>query len=137
VKCPGQKSAVTDALSKPFSESLIYLIIGLYPNIELAIVKLAQLMANPSNEHYQAGLHFCRYFLNTCKYQIVYNRFSNEFVVAYFNLDWAQDSESYKSITGYFTLMAYGITFWISHQQKTIVLSSIETEYMGLSDCGH
>ena len=74
----------------------MYLIIGSYPNIEFAIVKLAQQIANPLNEYYQAGLHFCRYLLNTCKYQIVYNGFSNESVVVYSNLDWAQDSESYK-----------------------------------------
>jgi len=33
--------------------------------------------------------------------------------------------------------MAHGATSWISHQQKTVALSSTETEYMALSDCGH
>ena len=32
--------------------SLMYLMIGSYSNIEFAVVKLAQQMANPSNEHY-------------------------------------------------------------------------------------
>jgi len=49
-------------------ESLIYLMIGSCPDIGFVIVKLAQQMANLSNEYYQAGLHFYRYLLNTCKY---------------------------------------------------------------------
>jgi len=57
--------------------------------------------------------------------------------MAHSNSDWAQDLESCKSVTGYVTLMAHGVIFWMSHQQKTIALSSTETEYMALSDCSH
>jgi len=88
---------------------LIYLIIGLCPNIGFAIVKLAQQMENPSNEYYQAGLYLCRYLLNTCKYQIVYNGLSNKSVVAH------SDSELHKSMTSYFILMPYRVTFWMSY----------------------
>ena len=69
-------------------ESLIYLMIGSCPDIGFVVVKLAQQMANLSNEYYQAGLHLYRYLLNTCKYQIVYNRLIAEFIVAHSNLDW-------------------------------------------------
>jgi len=110
--------------------------IGSYPNIGFAVVKLAQQMENSSNKHYQAGLHLCRYLLNTCKYWIVYNRLSSKSIVAHSDSDWTQDPESCKSVTGYFTLMAQGIIFWISYQQKTIALSLTETKYMALSDCG-
>ena len=46
----------------------MYLMIGLRPDIGFAVVKLAQQMANPSNDHYQVGLHLCRYLLAICKY---------------------------------------------------------------------
>jgi len=85
--------------------------IGLYSDIRFTIVKLAQKIANFLNKHYWAGLHFCRYLLSTCKYQIAYNRLSNKSVAAYSNSDWAQDLESYKSMTDYFILIAYRITF--------------------------
>jgi len=75
--------------------------------------------------------------LNTCKYQIVYNRLSNESVVTHSDLNWAQDSESHKSVTSYFTLIAHEVTFWMSCQQKTVVLFLTETKYMALSDCSH
>ena len=61
--------------------------IGSYYDIGFAIVKLAQQMANLSNEHYQAELYFCRYLLNTCKYWIVYDRLSNKSVVIYSDSD--------------------------------------------------
>jgi len=72
--------------------------------------------------------------LNTYKYQIVYDGLSNESIVAYSDLDWAQDPELCKSMTGYFTLIAHGVIFWMSYQQKTVVLSLTKAKYMALSD---
>ena len=63
--------------------------IGSHSDIEFAIVKLAQQIANFLNKHYQAGLYLYRYLINTHKYQIVYNRLSNKFIVAYSDSDWA------------------------------------------------
>jgi len=101
-------------------ESLMYLMIGSYLDIGFAVVKLTQQMANLSNEQDWAGLHFCRYLLNTCKDQIVYDRLSNESVVAS-DLDWVQDLESCKSMTGYFTLMAYEVTSWMSIEVQAVL----------------
>ena len=36
-------------------------------------------------------------------------------VVAYFDLDWVQDPEFHKSVTSYFTLIVFEVTFWMSH----------------------
>ena len=40
----------------------------------------------------------------------------------HFNLYWAQDPESYKSVTSYFTLIAYRVIFWVSYQWKTVAV---------------
>jgi len=66
----------------------MYLMISSYLDIRFAVVKLAQQIENLSNKHYQVGLHLCRYLLNTCKYQIVYDGLSNKFIVAYSDSDW-------------------------------------------------
>jgi len=89
---------------------LIYLIIGLGLDIGFAVVKLAQQIANPSNDHYRVGLYLCRYLLATCRYWLVYNRLSNKLLVAYSDSDWGQDHEHRKSTTGYFTILAQEIT---------------------------
>jgi len=113
--------------------SLMYLMIGSRPDIGFAVVKLAQQMANPSNNHYRVGLHLCRYLLATHRYRLVYNGLSNESLVAYSDSDWGQDHEHCKSTTGYFTMLAQGITSWLSCKQKLVALSSTEAEYMALS----
>jgi len=115
--------------------SLMYLMIGSRPDIGFAIVKLAQQMANPFNNHYRVGLHLCRYLLATHRYRLVYNGLSNKLLVAYSDSDWDQDHKHRKSTTGYFTMLAQGITFWLSRKQKSVALSSTEAEYMVLSDC--
>jgi len=89
---------------------LIYLIIGLGLDIGFAVVKLAQQIANLSNDHYRVGLYLCRYLLATCRYWLVYNRLSNKLLVAYSDSDWGQDHEHRKSTTGYFTILAQEIT---------------------------
>jgi len=62
---------------------------------------------------------------------------SNESLVAYSDSDWGQEHEHCKSTTGYFTMLAQGITSWLSCKQKLVALSSTEAEYMALSDCSH
>ena len=89
---------------------LIYLMIGSRPNIGFAVVKLAQQMANSSNNHYWVGLHLCRYLLATHRYWLVYNGLSNKLLVAYSDSDWGQDHEHCKSTTRYFTMLAQEIT---------------------------
>ena len=87
-------------------------------------------MANSSNKYYQVGL-------DLCKYWIVYDKLSNESVVAHFDSDQAQDLESHKSMTSYFTLIAYEVTSQMSCQQKTIALSLTNAEYIAFSDYNH
>jgi len=113
----------------------MYLMIGSRPDIGFVVVKLAQQIANPSNDHYQVRLHLYRYLLATCRYWLVYNGLSNKSLVAYSDYDWGQDYEHCKSTTGYFTMLAQGITSWLSCKQKSVALSSTEAEYMVLSDC--
>jgi len=110
--------------------SLMYLMIGSRPNIGFTVVKLAQQIANSSNNYYRVGLHLCRYLLVTCRYWLVYNGLSNELLVAYSDSDWGQDHEHRKSTTGYFTMLAQGITSWLSHKQKSVALFSTEAKYM-------
>jgi len=84
--------------------------IGSRPYIGFTVVKLAQQIANPSNDHYQVRLHLYRYLLATHRYWLVYNGSSNKLLVAYSDFDWGQDHEHRKSTTGYFTMLAQGIT---------------------------
>ena len=57
------------------------------------------------------------------------------FPYTYSDSDWGQNHEHCKSTTGYFTMLAQGITSWLSCKQKSVALFSTETEYMVLFDC--
>jgi hypothetical protein len=58
----------------------------------------------------------------------------DEGIIAFANADWASDSHTHHSTTGFMTKIAGGIVFWNTRTQKTVVMSSTEAEYMSLSD---
>ena len=99
------------------------------------VTKLAQHAANLSKDHLDKALHICRYLTGTPKYRLTYDGDSGQGISACTDSDWASDSTSRRSQTGYFIKMAKGLISWTSHAQKTIALSSTEAEYMALSDC--
>ena len=115
--------------------SLLYLMIGTHPNIAFAVTHLSQFSTNPTKDHYKAAQHVCRYLVSTHDYKLVYTHEEDKGLVAYTDSDWAADKIWRHSVTGYFFKLANGIIVWRSHTQKTIALSSIEAEYMAISDC--
>ena len=115
--------------------SLLYLMIGTRPDIAFTITHLLQFSTNPTEDHYKAAQHACHYLVGTHDYKLVYTREEDKGLVAFTNSDWAADKIQRCSITGYFFKLANGIISWRSHTQKTIALSSMEAEYMAISDC--
>jgi hypothetical protein len=117
--------------------SLLYLMIGTCPDISYAVTHLSQFTMNPSEDHYKAALHICRYLAGTHDYKLVYSKAADKGLMAYTDSDWAADKIQRRSVTGYFFKLANGIISWCSHAQKTVALSSTEAEYMAISNCSH
>ena len=109
--------------------------LGILPDITYAVTKLAQFAANPSKEHMSKAQYICRFLNSTPNYLLVYDGSGDEGIIAFTDSDWAADTIKRRSITGYFFKLASGIFSWQSWAQKTVALSSIEAEYMALSDC--
>ena len=95
---------------------------------------MSQFMVNPSEEHIQRALHIVRYVNTNVNGEICYNGKSQEGFIAYADADWASDTISRKSVTGYIIKLAEGAVSWVSRKQKTVALSSTEAEYMCISD---
>jgi hypothetical protein len=53
---------------------------------------------------------------------------------AYVDSDWATSKEDRISQTGYIIMMMNGPVVWRSRKQKSVALSTMEAEYMALSD---
>jgi hypothetical protein len=111
--------------------------IGTHPDISYAVTHLSQFTMNPSEDHYKAALHICRYLAGTQDYKLVYGKTADKGLMAYVDSDWAADKIWCRSVTGYFFKLADGIISWHTHAQKTVALSSTEAEYMAISDCSH
>jgi hypothetical protein len=115
--------------------SLLYLMIDTHPDISYAVTHLSQFTTNPSEDHYKAVLHICRYLAGTQDYKLVYGKAADKGLMAYTDSDWAADKIRRWSVTGYFFKLANGIISWRSHAQKIVALLSTEAEYMALSNC--
>ena len=110
--------------------------LGTRPDIAFAVTKLSQFAANPSNDHLTKALYICHYLVGTSDYKIVYRQqaFNGEGLYTEADSDWASDSTTRCSTTGYLVHLAGAVFSWNSRAQKTVVLSSTEAEYMSLSD---
>jgi len=115
--------------------SLLYLMLGTNPDIAFAVIKLSQFSANPSKEHYEWAKYICHYLAGTKDYTMVFDGNTNEGLIAHSDSDWAADTKSRHSITGYFLKLAGSLVSWLLRAQKTVALSSTEAEYMAISDC--
>ena len=132
------KNDVDPALRSRFQSvigSLLYLMIGTHPDIAYSVIRLLQFSANPSKEHLDKALYICRYLVGTQQYSLNYDGNTNKGLIAHTDSDWASDSITRRSTTGFFVKLAAASTCWISRSQKTVALSSTEAEYMAMSDC--
>src|SRR5580692_12215273 len=108
--------------------------LGTHPDILFVVTKLSQQAANPSADHLQKALYICHYLQGMQHYSLTFNSEKDEAIIAFANADWASDSHTRHSTTGFMTKVAGGIVFWNTCTQKTVAMSSTEVEYMSLSD---
>ena len=108
--------------------------LGTCPNILFAVTKLSDQAANPSNDHLQKVLYICCYLVGTKDYTLTYIRKQDGGLCTFADADWASDSHTCRSTTGFMMMLAGGIVFWDTCTQKTVAMSSTEAEYMLLSD---
>ena len=85
---------VDNALRKQFQSvigSLLYLMLGTWPDIAFAVIKLSQFSANPNKDHLQKSYHILRYLLHTRNYELVFDGLSDAGFMAFCDSDWASN----------------------------------------------
>ena len=111
--------------------SLMYASIGTRPDISFAVNTLAQHASAPGEPHLQVLKRIFRYLAGTKEYRLVFNgRAKDHSLVGYVDADWAGDSNSRRSISGYVFLLGGCPISWAAKKQPSISLSSTESEYM-------
>lgn len=123
-------------ISEPYRElvgCLMYLANASRPDIAFAANLLSRFNNNPSEIHWKMAKRVLRYLKGTVDCGINYEK-KSEYLVAYSDSDWGGDKNDRKSNTGYVVYLAGGPISWASRKQKTVALSTMEAEYMALSD---
>jgi hypothetical protein len=114
--------------------SLNHLAVFSRPDISYAVSTLSQFNQNPTETHLKAARHVLRYLKTTQDWAITYGKAKSIDIQVYGDANWGGDKNDRKSTTGYVVMLNNGPVSWTAHKQSTVALSTMEAEYMSLSD---
>jgi len=86
-------------------------------------------MSNPKKPHLDAVKHILKYVKGTINFGIIYKKTKDYQVMGYCDADYAEDSGTRRSTTGYFFSLGSGAISWCSKRQPIVALSSTKAEY--------
>ncbi|XP_046145576.1 secreted RxLR effector protein 161-like [Osmia bicornis bicornis] len=125
-----------ERIDEPYRElvgCLIYLANASRPDIAFAANLLSRFCNNPKQTHWKMAKRVLRYLKGTIDYGINYVK-EKDSLVAYTDFDWGGNTIDRRSNTGYLVYLAGGPVSWNSKKQKTVALSTMEAEYMALTE---
>jgi hypothetical protein len=137
--CPTTEEEKEQMKLKPYESivgSLLYAAISTRPDISHAVNMVSRFMKNPGEKHWIACKRILRYLRGTSKLKLVFQGNANEkelVTTAYSDADWGGDLDERKSTTGYIIKVNDCLVSWVSKKQRTVALSSAESEYMAIS----
>jgi transposase InsO family protein len=115
--------------------SLNHLAITSRPDIAFAVSKACQFNSQPTFTHLKVAKRILRYAIHTRHFALKYNfGVHGNVLIGYADADYASNLIDRKSTTGYIFLFNGGIISYSSRKQPTVATSTMESEYMALSD---
>ena len=124
-----------ETLYRELTGSLNHLAICTRPDTSLAVSKMSQFNQDPTITDHNAARRILKYAKTTKHYSIKYSSIKKTLQLdGYADADWGSNLIDRKSTTGYIFMMNGGPISWTSRKQSTVALSTMEAEYMALSD---
>ncbi|XP_047320751.1 secreted RxLR effector protein 161-like [Impatiens glandulifera] len=114
--------------------SLMYAMVCTRPDLAHAVSVDNRFMGDPGKEHWQAVKRIFRYLRGTSDIGLSYGGDSQCLVSGYSDSDYAGDVDSRRSMTGYVFTLGGSVVSWKTTLQPTVTLSTIEAEYMALTE---
>jgi Reverse transcriptase (RNA-dependent DNA polymerase)/gag-polypeptide of LTR copia-type len=115
--------------------SVMHLAVFTRPDIAFAVSKLSQFLSDPSILHFRAVKHVFRYLNGTITLCILYLSHHDKLLpIGFTDASYATDPDDRKSHSGHVFFLADGPISWQSQKQTVVALSSMESEYIALSD---
>lgn len=112
--------------------SLLFLANQTRPDISFAVGKLARRVATPTDGDMVAAKAVVRYLKGTRGMGLVYGQPAK--LAGWVDADFAGDTESRKSTTGFLFTLHGGTISWRSRLQSIVTTSTAEAEYVAASD---
>lgn len=118
--------------------SLMFLAITTRPDIAFCVGFLSRSLDNYTEAHWNAALKVLRYLQATPDLSIHYTGGGDptltETLELYTDADWATDPSVRRSVSGLLCKLNGGPILWASQQQKSVSLSSTESEYISATE---
>ncbi|XP_068338942.1 uncharacterized protein [Pyrus communis] len=105
------------------------------PDITYSVNVVCQYMTNSTDMHMHLVKRILRYLQGTLDCGLTYTRTSDFNIATYSDSDWAADTNTQRSITGFVVFLRSNPISWQSKKQATISRSSTEAEYKALAHC--
>ena len=111
--------------------SLMLLAIVSHPDIAYAVNNVSRYLNNHNKSHWQAVKRIFLYLVGTIDLGIEYRSGGSDFELKGFpDADYASDVGTRRSTTGYVFVLANGGITWSSDRQKSVSLSTTQSEYV-------
>lgn len=128
----------SDASKFPYRElvgSLMYLAVGTRPDIAYAVGVVSRFLEKPTIVHERAAKRILKYLKRTLNFGILFLNSKTNELKAYSDADYAGCVETRRSTSGYTFIYGGGAISWSSERQKSVSLSTAESEYIAGSNC--
>ncbi|XP_071573948.1 uncharacterized protein [Temnothorax nylanderi] len=120
----------------PYREALgclMYAYQGTRPDLGSAITTLGSFAENPGKAHWNALKCTLRYLKGTKDLRLKIDCSKPMELIGYCNANWAGDTDSRRSTSGYVFLLGSCAVSWCSRRQQSVSLSTTESEYIAMS----
>lgn len=132
--CPSTENDVQEMSKIPYMQAIGSLLFAAQitrPDICFAVNLLSRYGANPGKAHWTAVKRVMRYLKGTINKGLTYTKDDSE-VTGFCDADWASDLDQRRSTTGYVFKFQGGAISWATKRQKTVALSTTESELMSM-----
>ena len=132
IKLNAEDGDLLDTEVYPYSQlvgKLMYLMVCTRPDIAYAVGVLSRYMSKPRLPHWQAAKGVVRYLAGTADYSLTFTG-GDLSLTGYCDADYAGDTDTRRSTTGYVFVLGGGAITWQSKRQQTVAASTTEAEYM-------
>jgi hypothetical protein len=105
------------------------------PDIMLSVCMFARFQADHKEIHLRAVKRITRYLVYTPKFGIWYPKGSTFDLIGYSDADWAGCKIDRKSTSRICQFLGRSMVFWASKKQNSVILSTVEAEYIAAGHC--